>query len=180
MATATRSKKKKMEHCVMGNNCFQCLNCGRKQDLPMPIDVAMFGAMAKQFEKSHKDCKPTWKPPVNESEGKTEEENAQWWLSNGERGTSSETMFGYLHPRKIKITKRECHPYDPDDFRRCYLLLKAVPQWKEKLFLMKEVSPVWSRLVNHWNDLTDMLEKAMALPDGKAPEMYDLMKKLGC
>jgi hypothetical protein len=113
------------------------------------------------FAKVHKDCKKTWVEPVNIPNGKTEFENANWWLNNGEQGTSSKTMFEYLNDNFHFHIQHKSHPYDPDDFRRCYLLLKAVPQFIPKLGRMKSVSTAWSNLVDNWDKLTEMLEEQM-------------------
>jgi hypothetical protein len=69
-------------------------------------------------------------------------------------------------------------PADPDDFRRCYLLIKAVPQWKERLVELKSLSETWSKLVDNWDKLTEMLEEQMRTR--KANGMYELMNSLGC
>lgn len=138
----------------------------------------MAAAIMKQFSKSHQHCAKTWVEPMAETNGKTVEENANWWIRNGERGLSSETMFGYLHDGGMKIAKWETTPSDPDDFRRCYLLLKAVPQWKSELHKLKSVSPVWSNLVDNWDKLTEMLEDLMEKKTDNG--MYKFMKSLGC
>ena len=72
------------------------------------------------------------------------------------------------------------HPHDPDDFRRCYLLLKAVPEWKKDLHKLKGLSPAWSNLVDHWNELTEMFERNERedWKNHKKIGMYELMQKL--
>lgn len=69
------------------------------------------------------------------------------------------------------------HPHDPDDFRRCYMLLFMVPEWKELLHEIKGESDVWEKLIDNWDQLTTMLEEQLA---GKRNNMYQFMKKLGC
>lgn len=160
------------------NGKLFCFNCGESYDLQLPQPVGMASAIMNQFEKSHKNCAKTWIEPVAMPDEKTEQQNADWWLINGERGISSETMFYYLSGRRIG--KHESHPSDPDDFRRCYLLLKAVPQWKTQLHKLKPVSKVWEGLVDNWDKLTEMLETAMKTKGQQATEMYDLMKSIGC
>lgn len=170
---ATKTKKK--EHTGFRNGNFFCFNCGGEYNPHLPQPVDMMSAMLKQFAKTHKNCAKTWIEPVAETEGKTEKENADWWAKHGEQGISSKTMFKYLDGRDL-LTGRECTPSDPDDFRRCYLLLKAVPQWKAKLHLLKPLSPAWSNLVDNWDKLTEMLEDLMVKK--KDNGMYDFMQTL--
>lgn len=173
---------KKKEHTGFRNGDLFCFHCGTsyKWNLPQPVDMAT--AIMKQFAKSHKGCVKTWVEPVAESNGKTEEENANWWLNNGEHGISSKTMFKYLCSfYKIAISY-ESTPSDPDDFKRCYKLLQAVPQWKSELHKMKSVSPVWAKLVDNWDKLTEMYEQNVRedWKNYKKVGMYEFMKSLGC
>lgn len=85
---------------------------------------------------------------------------AQHWLEHGERGNSSETMFSRF--TGVDLTDDPSHPYDGDDFRRCRLLLEAVPEFQAKLSMMKVVSTQWHSLVDSWQELCDLM-------DGEAP-----------
>jgi hypothetical protein len=174
-----KSKKKKESHCGFRNGNLFCYNCGNSFILNTPISISMMSAIIKQFVKDHKNCPKTWTEPVPSPEGKTEEQNCKWWIDNGEHGTSSITMLNYLSDShyKLKLDYLPCHPCDPDDFRRCYLLLKAVPQFRSKLHRMCTVSPIWDKLVKNWGLLEQLLEEQMAT--GKTNSMYETMKKLG-
>jgi hypothetical protein len=132
-------------------------------------------AMQKEFDKEHENCKGTWKQPEPDK-NLSVIEKMNFWLQKGEHGMSSETIFQVISGQRI--TDRLTHPYDPDDFRRCYLLIKAIPEWKEELYLLKTISPVWSKLVENWDKLTEMLEEQMKTckPNG----MYEFMHSLGC
>lgn len=158
-----------------------CFNCGGsfKINYPQPVDIA--SKSMKSFAALHENCEKTWSEPVVDSKGKTEKENADWWLINGEHGISSETMFKYLDGRDITRGK-ECTPSDPDDFKRCYKLLQAVPQWKSQLHKMKAVSPVWEKLVDNWDKLTEMYEQNVRenWKNYKKIGMYEFMESLGC
>lgn len=150
--------------------------------MALPATVKMFAAIAKQFDADHRNCEKTWAEPIPTGQPeKTEHENAMWWAANGEHGTSSKTMFRYLSGNGGAMIprgryERDDHPYDPSDFRRCHLLLEAVPQWRAKLHHMKAVSTVWARLVDNWGKLTEMLKEQMITnrPNG----MYELMQSL--
>lgn len=153
---------KKKDHTGFRNGDFFCFNCGAKYNPQLPQPVNMLVALMKEFSKEHKNCEKTWTEPFNNTEGKTEVENANWWAQNGEHGTSSKTMFNCLG-KGIQISlmrlDRLGHPSDPDDFSRCYKLLQAVPQWKVKLEKLKQLSPEWSTLVDNWDKLTEMYEQ---------------------
>ncbi len=167
---------RRADHVGFRNGYLFCYHCGRSYHIQMPQPINMYGALCKQFQKDHKDCEKKWQIPVVD-QSLPENQKALWWMTgmNGERGMSSEAIWNNLYydnPSKL-IT----HPSDPDDFRRCYLLLETVPEWKAKMDRMKPVSPVWSNLVDNWAKLTEMLLEQMA---GKKNKMYQFMKELGC
>lgn len=172
------TKIEKPNTTVRNSNLF-CLNCGNEQVIQYPIHPEMFAAMTEAFNKIHAKCPKTWE------EGKadqrmTEAQKAQWWMSNGERGISSETIWGRMMGFRI-VKYGESHPHDPDDFSRCYKLLQAVPEWREKLqSVMKPVSPQWSILVDNWDKLTEMYEQNVReqWKNYKKVGMYDFMQTL--
>jgi len=175
---ATKSK----EQTGIRNGKLFCFNCGASYDMQLPQPVDMAAAMMKQFSKSHKNCQKTWVEPVADSNGKSLEENKNWWLINGEHGISSKNMFAVLSDGYRQTDKRLSTPSDPDDFKRCSQLLEAVPQWKSELHKLKPVSQTWSNLVDNWGELEEMLIEARKLwSEGKgAKRMYEFMKSLGC
>jgi hypothetical protein len=68
------------------------------------------------------------------------------------------------------------HPYDPDDFSRCWKLLEAVPEWKTELHKLKPLSEAWSNLVDNWDKLNEYF---MDIQKGKkANGMYEFMQTL--
>lgn len=108
-------------------------------------------------------------------------ESAQEWLLKGNRGISSETIFGAI--TGFKINQRTYPPADPADFNRCYHLIKQVPEWKSELHKVAELSEVWKNVVDNWEKLSEMLEDQFARKEaGKDPinGMYEFMKTLGC
>ena len=169
---------KTQSHTGFRNGNLFCFNCGGSQVMPLPMPFTMAADFMKSFDKLHKACKKTWVEPVNEeAESKREVENCYWWLRNGEHGVSSKTMFKHLSSGVYDLAiSHESHPHDPDDFRRCYLLLQAIPQFKNRLENMKRVSSVWERLVNNWEKLTVMLEEQIVTK--KANGMYEFMQSL--
>lgn len=165
-------------HTGFRNEKLFCFNCGGSHELQYPLPVNEMTQTIKAFDRLHKNCTPAWKTP--EPPLGNESQNARWWLANGERGLSSKTIYSVMTGENIMGNWKYHHPSDPDDFRRCYLLLQAVPEWRPKMDKMRNVSEVWNRLVDNWDKLTGMLEAALQTPDKKAPGMYEFMKSLGC
>lgn len=100
----------------------------------------------------------------------------KYWLAGGERGISSEAIAQRLVGGR---PKRWTHPYDVADLRRCVLLLDAVPEAREHIDAMADVSPEWARLVEHWDELERLLRSEMQ--DGrrwKAPLTGKRMKEV--
>lgn len=164
-------RKKKGDHVVMRNGKMFCSHCGRYQAIPFPIEIPVFAEMSKAYTKSHQDCPPVWQEPWP-PEGASEGERAMFWLHNGDRGGSSETMFAVIgNFPTVRRASEYVHPSDPDDFKRSMKLLKCIPQWRSRLDLMKAVSPIWERLVDNWEKLTAMYE-------AQDSTMYYFMQKV--
>jgi hypothetical protein len=112
---------------------------------------------------------------------------AQAWLAAGEKGISSCVLFRRLSgvtPKQISDTETG-HPHDPDDLRRCLLLLDAVPEFQARLPEMANVSPYWAALVPHWDRLTALFESECPRanwenppPGAKAPQTYRAMREI--
>lgn len=107
-------------------------------------------------------------------------EAATLWLAHGERGISSETMFTSLTGVDALGSHGARHPYDPADFRRCRLLLEAVPELQPLLPNMAKVSPAWAGLVKAWADICNTMDNETPnwrSPKGEhAPLTYQLIK----
>ena len=98
-------------------------------------------------------------------------EAATMWLAHGERGISSETMFTHLTGVNALRGDRKDHPYDPDDFRRCRLLLEAVPDLQPLLPKMADVSPAWAGLVEAWANICATMDRET--PNWRNPKRGD-------
>lgn len=157
------------------NGALFCTCCGGSYNLNYPTQIENYTAKLKAFDELHKDCPQTWVEPT--PEGKTETEKAMWWAANGERGMSSNSMFAVLSGQK---PKQVSYPYDPDDFKRCYKLLQAVPEWKSQLFKMRQFSKQWDSLVTNWDKLTEMYEQNERedWKNYKSVGMYEFMQTL--
>lgn len=158
------------------NGKLFCCNCGGEHPLIMPMPVNEMSDKIKAFNKLHSDCKKTWVEPVAPPD-KSVYEKAMFWNSYGETGISSKTMWNCLMGNK---DFRIGHPYDPDDFKRCYGLLKHVPEWKSQLHKLKPLSTEWSNLVDNWDKLTEMYEQNVKenWKNYKKVGMYEFMQTL--
>tara|TARA_R110001599_G_scaffold302056_1_gene507714 strand:- start:1030 stop:1476 length:447 start_codon:yes stop_codon:yes gene_type:complete len=102
-----------------------------------------------------------FKVPNNVPDDETTE-RAMFWRNNGDIGMSSLTIWMHLldvrHPESNLIYNKSA-PSDFSDFKKCYLLLESVPEWKDKLDILINVSPIWKNLVKLWDDLTILYEE---------------------
>lgn len=180
------AKIKEKEHTGFRNRNLFCFYCGGHFIMPkVPIPVTEMISTMKSFSSLHKKCLPVWKAPDPDLT-KPLIDRIGWWTVHGEQGLSSQTIWcalaqgnllDYEYAKDVLIPpSRYVHPSDPDDFRRCYLLLKAIPEWKSDLHKLKMLSPIWSRLVDNWDNLTNLLEEQMVT--GKQNGMYELMESL--
>lgn len=107
----------------------------------------------------------------------TRDGDAIGWLINGDTGISSETIWSVMMSRRIeKSYWRADVPQDPDDFGRCYRLLKVMPSWRERLPEVATKYPAWKPLVGAWDELTALYEEE--LPRKSAPKLYARMRQL--
>lgn len=102
------------------------------------------------------------------------------WLATGDRGASSEALFSVLSGFECADGSRSL-PQDPDDFKRCLVMLEACPELSSKLPHMATVNPTWSVLISHWEELKALLEAEA--PDwrkstGSCPQLYERLQAL--
>lgn len=108
------------------------------------------------------------------------------WLATGERGLSAEAIVTHLTGTNVSgrfHIGHAHHPSDPSDFRRCQLLLRAVPLAKLMFPAMRGASPQWARLVDAWDEIDATIEQEVPgyvdnARDGRAPLAYRLMKRV--
>ena len=161
---------------IIRNGKLFCTKCGGEFGLSYPMEINEFSKKTEAFENLHKDCKQTWIEPKSD-QNKEVKERAMWWIANGEHGMSSETMWNcFMKNKAFPIN----HPYDPDDFSRCYKLLEAIPEWKTELHKLKQLSGEWSSLVDNWDKLTEMFEENIKTDwkNSKKIGMYEFMQTL--
>jgi hypothetical protein len=145
-----------------------CTRCGEGLDLgskPQRVDVAL--AAMRAFVKCHSHCKPGQhqEPAFNRSN----------WPTSRDTGTSSATIWHVFTGQRLYGNDFDV-PYDPDDFGRCYRLLKLCPEWEAQLEDVAERFPKWKRFVIKWPKLKELYEEALKTGDGN--RMYEFMWKL--
>lgn len=99
------------------------------------------------------------------------------WLASDDTGMSSKYLAGILSDSYTPIF---AYPHDPDDFGRCYRLLRAVPDLRAK---MEEALPdcpqPWPMLWKHWDELEKLYEAALAPnPPIGCKCLYDRLQQL--
>jgi len=160
---------------IFQNNKLMCLNCGEFKIISFPIKINSMTSEITSFNKLHCDCEKVL-VKNDDLQFLPIQERMDWWVKNGERGISSEVMFQAISGQLL--TKYKSPPSDPDDFKRCYLLLELIPEWKDELFKLKGLSASWSSLVDDWDKFEVLLKEQMQ--DCVKNNMYKLMKDIGC
>lgn len=95
------------------------------------------------------------------------------WILGGDTGVSSKTIFAVMVGRRMDGALLPNVPFDADDFGRCYRLLKAFPEWRERLPEVAERHPEWSALVGAWAELEAMYEGFCAQDGGYRWSQFD-------
>jgi hypothetical protein len=107
----------------------------------------------------------------------TADGDAIGWLTNGDTGTSSLTIWHVLMRRRwTDPHSRPDVPLDPGDFGRCYRLLEVMPAWRARLGEIAAELPKWAPFVAAWDEMTALYEEE--LPNGRCPKLYALMQRL--
>lgn len=149
-----------------------CGSCGYEWIVMfLPADMRVVAQMMKAArcpyccEKKNIQLGPLPKP--------TGDGDAEGWIRNGDTGTSSETIWSVLSGHPVRKTDI---PYDPDDFGRCYRLLRVMPSWRARLGEVADVHSAWRPLVDAWDELTALYEEE--LPSGRCPKLYQRLQVL--
>jgi hypothetical protein len=96
------------------------------------------------------------------------------WANGGDSGLSSKALVQKITGAKLLAGSNERrHPLDPDDFGRCYRVLRRFPELRDGLHLAAELSPEWERLVGAWVEFEALYES------GEHPLLYAQMRGPG-
>lgn len=161
-------------HTTFRNQKLFCTNCGGEYLIQFPIPIDKLPEKIDAFNTLHGDCPKIWVEPKPD-QSKSIEKRAMEWLNVGEHGSSSKAMWFCF----MGQTGGRDHPYDPDDFKRCYKLLEFVPEWKSRISKLRTLSPQWDKLVDNWDTLTKMYEQNVKenWVNYKDIKMYELIQE---
>jgi hypothetical protein len=107
----------------------------------------------------------------------------QKWFST-DAGTSSMTIASVLVPglRQAALARLGDYsrsvPLDPDDFGRCYRLLKLIPDGLARMPEVAAEHAPWKGMVAAWGELTSLYEEEAPNHRGNAPKLYRRMKEI--
>jgi hypothetical protein len=102
----------------------------------------------------------------------SEHEGYYAWADGPDSGLSSKTIVQVLVGIDLLWPHWEPRtPLDAADFGRCSRMLALFPELRERLFLVSERHPEWWQLVEHWDELEELLANA---PESLAARMREL------
>lgn len=163
-----------VEHTIFRNGNLFCTHCGVESVMTLPMPIDKWGNWIKAFNKKHAKCEKTWVEPVADM-SLSEIERIDWWLKNGDRGNSSETMLCICYNRTL-VEMTFDTPHDPSDFYRCYKLVEAVPEIKDKFYLLANTSNKWKVIIDKWDSLCVLLNDLIATK--KDNGLYDFLQSI--
>lgn len=79
---------------------------------------------------------------------------AVWALGDGV-GASAKCIARHM----LGMTTSGSYPHDCGDFGRCEALLKAVPEFRDRLHELANVNAYWAALVPRWQEIRDAEDK---------------------
>jgi len=167
------SKEKKGDWVVIGGKPGEvgyCTRCGQGLNINLPQPVDLMVEIMNAFVRIHSRCAPG---KYFEKPATTPDE----WALGRDTGTSSLTIYSAITGRPSHHRSYDV-PHDPDDFGRCYRLLKLFPQWRDKLAETIKICPEWQPFVEAWDELTALYEEEVPNHTGRAPKLYKRMKEL--
>lgn len=151
-------------------HCGDCSHEWAAAYLPMPINL-----FAKLGNARCPMC-GSKKALVGQLPKATPIGDALAWITSGDTGISSETIWSVMMGRPARRHSYDNTPADPSDFRRCYRLLKVMPAWRARLPEVATEFPKWGPLVDAWDELTALYEEEAPLK--LAPKLYARMQEL--
>lgn len=99
----------------------------------------------------------------------------RWWLDRGERGTSSDTIHSAFCGGWLRHADA---PHDPDDFRRCKLLLDLLPEWRADLAKVVIAYPWLAPMIAQWGEIERLYAAEESRRWKGAHDCYALIRQL--
>ena len=117
------------------------------------------------------------------------EDRALAWMLMGEKGISSKTIWAVCadvetsNPLFVQLSKSGWNifgdtPNDPNEFRKCYLLLRLIPEWRERFPRVSVPFPAWRPFVENWDELTEIFETGRENISEMGLKLYARLKEL--
>jgi hypothetical protein len=82
------------------------------------------------------------------------------FFCNSDKCWEAKGLSARLIEKEMKQIKTKCyiitHPRDADDFERCYNIVTK-NDWRPRLDEMKIYGIIWQRIINNWDELSEML-----------------------
>jgi hypothetical protein len=169
---AAQRKEKKGDWVIVGGKPGEvayCTRCGEGLTLNMPQRIEVFVAASNAFVNCHKNCPPGkhFEKPATTPE--------EWALSR-DTGVSSFTIYAAITGRHSPYHFDV--PHDPDDFGRCYRLLKIFPSWRAQLSKTVELHEAWKPFIEQWDELTSLFEGEFAHGSGPDYKLFNRIREL--
>lgn len=167
---------------------LECHHCKATYALPKEdVDLRLMTWILEGFQRDHAACEndpdlelpPIPARPIHENLAHMLPPGAREWLEYGEVGLSSETLLIILTGYPTRAMHRPGwphYPHDPDDLRRCVLLLEAVPSLEIKK--MSLVSATWTALIARWDELMEVFNSEGGVRGSSFPKTYALMQEI--
>lgn len=168
-------------HHTIRETHWHCQRCGERVVIPTPLAIATFAELSNGYVRAHQNCRegsaPVEPPPFTGDA----HARAMAWKTRGECGMSSIAIWEHMvFGRTVDADAR--FPLDPDDFRRCRLLLEAVPEWRPRMGQMARYGKEWAALAGAWEELDALFTEEVTDRTGRkvqmAPRMYARMQEL--
>ena len=126
-----------------------CTRCGQGLTLGSQL-IDVWVAAVKAFTKIHTNCTPHWTEPIPKTPGE--------WARGRDVGISAGTIYA-AGTHSATPCGVYGVPHDPDDFARCYRLLKLFPELCKGLLRTVDLCKQWGPFVASWNELTVLYER---------------------
>jgi uncharacterized protein YdcH (DUF465 family) len=100
------------------------------------------------------------------------------WIREGDRGISSETIFEVLANHPLLLERYDFStPSDASDFYRCFELIRAIPEWKDRLSEVSKKHPHWKLIIEHWQELESCLINDIANDERSCNRLLNKLNK---
>lgn len=99
------------------------------------------------------------------------------WADGPHAGMSSMAMVRAVTGADVGDWREyQRHPWDPDDFGRCWQVLQYFPELRTGFAKVAALSPEWARLIAAWDELEELFTVGeLGWPK---PRMYERMREV--